>query len=553
MLAEEETCAGPGDTNFNSSNVGLAQIVNQRATSTAVLVTTGPNPSTYGQSLTFTATVTGTGTGAPNPSGGSVQFKVDGADAGSVSLSGNTATFTTSALTAGSHNITATYLGSANFAVSAESTAVSQTVNKADTTTAILSIAPEPSVVGQPYTVNVSLSVKAPGSGTPSGSITVSGDGSCTITLPATSCSLTGMSAGAKTITAAYGGDSNFNGSPSAGMAHTVNKADTATALTSSANPSVYGQSVTFTATVTVVAPGAGTATGTVTFKDGTTTLGTGTLTGGVATFTTSALSVASHSITACYGSDGNFKASISAALTQVVNKANTTTALTSSVNPSVYGQSVTFTATVSAVAPGAGTATGTVTFKDGTTVLGTGTLSGGVATFTTSALSVASHSITACYGSDGNFNASVSAALTQVVNKADTTTALTSSVNPSIYGQSVTFTATVATVAPGVGTPTGSVQFSVDGTNYGSPVALSGATASFSVSLLAPGGHTITAAYSGDGNFNISSGNVMQMVSQAAPTVTDTAPSSSTFGQSVTLSVTVAPPFCAHCQSARA
>jgi hypothetical protein len=76
-------------------------------------------------------------------------------------------------------------------------------------------------------------------------------------------------------------------------------------------------------------------------------------------------------------------------------------------VNPSVYGQSVTFTATVNPVAPGAGLAPVTVTFKDGATVLGTGTLNAsGQATFSTSALSVSSHSITAEYGGDGNFNA---------------------------------------------------------------------------------------------------------------------------------------------------
>src|SRR5207237_60967 len=133
------------------------------------------------------------------------------------------------------------------------------------------------------------------------------------------------------------------------------------------------------------------------------------TLSGGQATFTTSALSVTTHSITATYGSDGNFNGSSSDALSQVVNRANTTTTLTSSANPSVFGQTVTFTATVTAVAPGAGTPSGDVDFYDGLTALGTGTLStaGGVtsATFTTSALSTGSHSISARYEGDGNFN----------------------------------------------------------------------------------------------------------------------------------------------------
>src|SRR4029077_7830681 len=101
-----------------------------------------------------------------------------------------------------------------------------------------------------------------------------------------------------------------------------------------------------------------------------------------------------------------------------------------SSANPSVFGQSVTFTATVSPVAPGAGTPTGTVTYLDGGSPIGSGTLSGGVATFTTSALAVGNHTITANYGGDGNFNVSTGS-LTgnpQVVNKTSTTTTVTSS-----------------------------------------------------------------------------------------------------------------------------
>ena len=123
-----------------------------------------------------------------------------------------------------------------------------------------------------------------------------------------------------------------------------------------------------------------------------------------------------------------------------VISKANTTTSVVSSVNPSVWGQSVTFTATVSPVAPGAGTRTGTVTFYDGLAVLGTGSVNAaGVATLSTTGLSVASHSITAVYGGDGNFNGSTSAVLSQVVSKANTTTSVVSSVNPSVWGQSVT------------------------------------------------------------------------------------------------------------------
>ena len=180
----------------------------------------------------------------------------------------------------------------------------------------------------------------------------------------------------------------------------------------SSANPSSYGSSVTFTVTVTPSA-----STGTVTFTDGGTTLGTGTISGGIATYSTSALAVASHPISASYAGDSNHTGSSSITLIQVVNKANSTVAVGSSANPSVYGSPVTLTATV---APA--TATGTVTFKDGSTTLGTGTVSSGIATYGTSALVAGSHSIVATYGGDTNYNGSTSSTLTQTVNKATPT-----------------------------------------------------------------------------------------------------------------------------------
>ena len=107
------------------------------------------------------------------------------------------------------------------------------------------------------------------------------------------------------------------------------------------------------------------------------------------------------------------------------VTKGDTTVATTASPNPSVFGQLVTFTATVSS-----GLAipipTGTVTFKDGAITLGTATLDGnGRATFTTTALEVGSHTITAVYAGDANFNGSTSAPLAQDIARARTVAAI--------------------------------------------------------------------------------------------------------------------------------
>src|SRR5262249_53598589 len=150
--------------------------------------------------------------------------------------------------------------------------------------------------------------------------------------------------------------------------------------------------------------------------------------------------------------------------------------------------------------------------------------------------LSTGPHAITATYSGDANFNGSTGS-LTQTVNKASTTTTLSSSANPSVFGQSVTFTATVAAVSPGAGTPTGTVQFTIDGVNFGAAVALSGGVAtSGATSTLTVGAHAITAVYSGDANFNTSTGTLTQTVNKANTTTTLTSSvNPSVFGQSVT------------------
>jgi hypothetical protein len=196
-----------------------------------------------------------------------------------------------------------------------------------------------------------------------------------------------------------------------ASIATAVFNQPTATTLTSSLNPSTYGQSVTFTATVTTT--GSGTPSGTVAFKDGTATLCTSTLSGtAVATCATAALTAGSHSITAVYNGVPGFVTSTSPILTQTVAQATTTTTVAASRNPILAGQRVLFTATTTP-----STVTGTVAFKDGTTTLNTTTVSGGQASFATTALALGSHSMTTVYSGDPNYLTSTSSALSEVVN----------------------------------------------------------------------------------------------------------------------------------------
>jgi len=311
--------------------------------------------------------------------------------------------------------------------------------------------------------------------------------------------------------------------------------------LVSSPSPSGLGQSVTFTATVSP-ASGTGTPTGTVTFKEGATVLGTGTLNGGIATFMTSGLGAGVHSITALYGGDANFGGGGSPALTQTVNKAVSSTSVTSSNNSSNRGASVTFTATVTSSATV--TPTGTVTFQDSTgastTPLGTGTLSGGMATFTTSGLMTGPHSITASYGGDANFTASTSPVLMQTIGKAASSASVSSSSNPSFIGTAVTFTVSVTSPVGGT-PPTGTVTFHDGASTIGTGM-LSGGTTTITTSALAGGAHPITAVYGGDGNFAGGTSPILtQTVNKQADSISvASSNTSSIFGAAVTFTATV-------------
>jgi hypothetical protein len=173
--------------------------------------------------------------------------------------------------------------------------------------------------------------------------------------------------------------------------------------------------------------------------------------------------------------------------------RAATITALTSSLNPSLVGKPVTFTAIVT---PAHGTIPDgeLVTFYDGTIPLHSVTLKGGTAAFTTSSLSAKTHYIKASYAGNAIFKPS-NGFVIQVVNKHPTTTTLRSSLNPSAHGQAVTFISRVASAGP---IPTGKVVFK-DGTLGIGSATLSSGVATLTKSALTVGTHPITAQYLGD------------------------------------------------------
>ena len=545
----------PGDAgNFSpsESSPALSQIVNQANTSTSLV--SNANPSVFGQQVTFTATVTAVGPGAGTPTG-TVTFKDGGTPIGTGTLSGGTGTFSTSSLSVATHDVTASYDGNGdgNFAASQPLMAVSQIVNKAGITVAAPATGHNPSVYGQSVTLSTTVSATRPGAGTPTGKVTFTVN-DLAIGAPVTlaggpvSLTTTSLPVGANQIAADYAGDDNFTSGTFRYVVHTVNQAGTTIDAPSvSPGSPVFGESVLLSTTVHAADPGSGTPTGTVTFKDGGGPIGTGTLSGGVATLTTSALAAGAHSFTASYGGDTNFLGGTdSASWKQDIGRSATSVATpTSSLSPTVFGQPVTFTVAVSAVAPGAGTPTGTVTFKDGVGPIGTGMLSGGVATLTTSALAAAVHEISASYAGNGSFTGSSgSSPLSQVVNPATTAAALVSDANPSVFGQPVTFTATMRTVAPGAGTPTGTVTFTDGSATMGTVGLDASGVATWTASSLITGAHAIVATYapSAGSNFVGSASSLAQAVDLAPTWITmSVSPGSSTYGQPVTFTATVA------------
>ena len=291
------------------------------------------------------------------------------------------------------------------------------------TTTSVDSTTPAVTIAGQGYDVAVTVTATTP----PSGTVAVDdGDGaSCTVTLAPTgvatsggTCTLVSIGAGVKTITASYAGTLVFGASQGTGS-HTVNGADTTTTISAhTPDPSLVGQSVTFTVAVAVTPPGTGSPTGTVDVLDGATLLCT------VADITVSTscsapfATVGTHSLTASYSGDADFNPSTSSpATSHVVAQAQTTTALNVAPNPVPGGTQVTLTATVSPTAPASGPPngaayTGTVDFFDGMTLIASGVTvsSSGVATATTFFQFAGMHPVHAVFNGDTNYAGSTSA-----------------------------------------------------------------------------------------------------------------------------------------------
>jgi hypothetical protein len=548
----------PGDANYLNSSGNVLHTINPAATTT-LITSDAPDPSVTGEAYTVNWTVTVNAPGAGTPTG---TVTVDDGTGAMCSAAVAAGSCVLTSVSAGNKTLTATYGGDANFLTSNDTEA--HVVNQAATTTTITSDANDPSITGETYTVNLTVGTNAPGTGQPTGTVAVNdGQGqTCMAALApgpgpnqsSGSCMITSLTTAVTTLTANYPGDANYIASSDT-EPHTVTLAPTTTTITvDNPDPSVAGAPVVVTATVDVNAPGTGTPTGTVTVDDGQGQSCVINLAPGPGANQSSGSCLVSPQTTsvtqlsAMYSGDASFAAS-SDTEPHVVTLATTTTTLTSGLNPSIFGQSVTFTATVSVNPPGSGIPTGTVTFVDTTTaftICASVPLVGVTAQCTTAGLNAGLHDIQAIYSGDANFSGGNSNLLTQTVNQSATTTALMSSLNPSVFNQAVSFTATVTPVAPGAGSPTGSVSF-VD-TTLG--VGLTGCAAVplnavgmavCTVFDLQAGNHDIRADYLGDANFQASTSTlVTQTVNPNTTTVLMSSNNPSVFQELVTFTATV-------------
>lgn len=512
--AHSITALYDGDAN-NTASTSTAKTVTVTAKATTATITVNPTSAVVGTDVILTASITGF-----TPTG-TVTFKDGSTAIGSATLDGSgttaTATMTTSFSTAASHNITAVYGGDSNDAAKT-SASKTVTVTKAATTTT-LTTSGNSAAAGQSVTLTANVAGFSP-----AGTVTFK-DGTSTLGTGTLSAGVATFNAvfttvASHSITAVYAGNTNNNTSTSAASVMTVTIATSGAVLTAPASAPL-NQSVALVASVSGYTP-----TGTVTFKEGTTTLGTASLSGSgvtrTATLNRSFNTLGAHSITALYAGDANDTTSTSAAISINITPAVTTSTLTISPTSANLAQSVTLSATVTGLTP-----TGTVTFKDGTTILGTGTLTGTgtvrKASLNTSFSTAGTHSITVEYAGDTDDATSVSAA-TNIAISSITSTALSANTSVAAVDNNVTYTAAVTG-----SNPTGVVTFSEGTTTLGSAtLANVGGTmkATLTTNFNSTGIHSVSAAYAGDAQnvASISSAITTQVIT-APPPISITAP----------------------------
>jgi len=491
------TAAYGGDTaNGSSTSSALSLPVNKAATT--VSLSSATNPSLHDNNVVLNAVVTGPGA---QPTG-TVQFwsgGVNGSSLGSQTLSSGQASVSAYFGGPGTFDVTAVYagdsknLGSTSAVLTQVTTKTTPTVTLSTDVTQVYSQRAYASTSGVSGLYNnIHLSVFAQlGQGamlsimdgsTLIGTTTVdvSGNGGLYVNL---------QPAGTRNLTANWAGSAQSN--PATSNVVNINVLPGQPQLGVDFPQSVVaGSSAGLSATLYANNPTGGSPTGTVVFSEGSTQLGTGVLNSSYyASTITSFATAGTHTVTATYAGDPNNVGS-SGTGSITVTQAQSQTALAVTPTPTIVGRTVNLVATVTGVNP-----SGTVSFRDGSTVIGTAPITAGQATFSTSYQSTGVHSLLAVYSGDANNLTSTSSTVTETVNAGvATSTVLASSINPASARQTINLTATVTG-----SNPTGAVTFS-DGTTIIGTAPLVAGQASIATAFEGVAAHSLTATYGGDG-----------------------------------------------------
>jgi len=467
------------------------------------------NAANPGDLVKFTAKVYSSQTGII-PSG-LIVFKNNNITIGVESLDNQGTASIQLILPPGDNLVTATYLGSDIFNPATSSSVIQVVLSPTILNNILVSLTSSSNIVSYGNKVSIKATLTTTGSMTiPSGNIQFYSDGNLLYTLPVLSNTVstppTLLQGGSHLLKAIYLGDNIYGNSVSSPISQLVTPLNTTTTLASSENPAYTWDNINITATVSA---SYGFPNGNVNFYDNGALVAVVALNNGRAVFTTSYPSIGNHSIYAQYVGNSNYNTSTSAAYNQSVlqsSNANTTTSLTSSLNPSSLGAPVQLTATVIA---GFGIPDGLVNFYDGYNLVSTNALSSGSAQITIFP-SAGVHVLSAQYLGSSLYNGSVSANLYQTVNAGNTSVnlSLVGGTNPSTYGNELIFSAVVS--SPSGTSPTGNIYLYDGYTSLIDTKPVVGNSAIFNESSLISGTHYLTAVYSGDANLSSSTSNVL-------------------------------------------
>ncbi len=541
-----ESATFSGDANYTGSNSTQTNNFTINDATSSTTVTSGLNPSTYGQSLTFTATISGEfgevkgrarrqSKARPQDIGGTVTWSSN-TGCGTTPVASGVATCTTSSMAVGNDVITATYSGDADHGGSTGTLSGGQQVNQATTSINVTSVSPSAEDFGQDaaVTITVVLSWAGGGSAPTASDVTIGGNGpsgygatNCgapsgtTITCTGTYVPTTADTPGLYTESATFSGDTNYSGSSSSQTNNfTINNATSSVSVISGLNPSTYGQSVTFTATISgeygevkggvtrrgrILKPqDIG---GTITWSSNT-GCGTTPVTSGVATCTTSSLSGGTDTITATYSGDADHSGSAGTLSGgQVVNPASQSISF-STAAPSTAAYNSSFTVVANATSGLAVTYTSAGVC---TNVGGTYTMTAGSGNCT----------VKASQSGNNNYLA------------APTVSEVTAAVEAN---QTVTFTGAPSSA------PYGATFTIADTTNSGitplittsSACSLTGTTVTITT---ANSTCTLTATWNGNGNYKLATATQTTITTKATPVITWATPAAINYG--VALSTT--------------